>query len=97
MQSIAAQEFAFGTGMHQIKSDFDAPDPDAPDLDALLRPQSIAIIGVSRDQGKQTTINGSAVLESLTRFHYPGRIDLIHPEAKEIAGKQVFPDRKSVV
>ena len=86
MQAIAAQEFAFGTGMHQIKSDLDAPD-----LDALLRPQSIAIIGVSRDQGKQTTINGSAVLESLTRFHYPGRIDLIHPEATEIAGKQVFP------
>jgi len=60
-------------------------------LRPLLRPKSIAIVGVSRDLGRQTTINGSAVLESLTRFKYPGRIDLIHPEAKEIGGRRVYP------
>ena len=59
-------------------------------LDPLLRPKSIAIVGVSRDPGRQTTINGSAVLESLARFNYAGRIDLIHPEAKEIGGRKVF-------
>ena len=57
----------------------------------LLRPKSIAIVGVSRDQGRQTTINGSAVLESLARFSYAGRIDLVHPEASEIGGRRVFP------
>ncbi|MBL8386520.1 MAG: acetate--CoA ligase family protein, partial [Burkholderiales bacterium] len=60
-------------------------------LDRLLRPRSIAIVGVSRDSGRQTTINGSAVLDSLLRFGYRGRIDLVHPEAKEIAGRPAYP------
>lgn len=60
-------------------------------LDALLKPKSIAIVGVSRDPSRQTSINGSAVLESLTRFGYPGRIDLIHPEAREMGGRVLFP------
>lgn len=60
-------------------------------LDRLLRPRSIAIVGVSRDTGRQTTINGSAVLESLLRFGYRGRIDLVHPQAGEIAGLRAYP------
>ena len=60
-------------------------------LDALLRPRSIAIVGVSRDTGRQTSINGSAVLESLLRFGYRGRIDLVHPQASEIGGRRAYP------
>ena len=66
--------------------------PNAPSaLDALLRPRSIAIVGVSRDTGRQTSINGSAVLENLLRFGYRGRIDLVHPKASEIDGRRAYP------
>lgn len=56
-------------------------------LQPLLRPRSIAIVGVSRASGRQTTIDGSAVLASLVRHCYPGTIHLVHPDAGEIDGR----------
>jgi len=53
-------------------------------------------VGVSRDQSRQTTINGSAILESLTRFGYRGRIDLVHPEATEIGGRKVYSSIRAI-
>lgn len=57
-------------------------------LRALLRPQSIAVIGVSRDAGHQQTMSGSTILQSLVRFGYPGRIDIVHPSGDEIGGRR---------
>jgi len=49
----------------------------------LLRPQSIAIVGVSEDQG---TI-GARALGALERFGYGGRIHLVNPKRSEINGR----------
>ena len=60
-------------------------------LDALLRPRSIAVIGVSRTIARQATVGGAAVVNNLRKFGYGGRLYVIHPEAAEIAGVPAYP------
>ena len=51
-------------------------------LDALLRPQSVAIIGASTTEHKV----GGVPVALLKKLGYQGRIVPVHPEAKEIQG-----------
>ncbi len=60
-------------------------------LDRLLNPGSIAIVGVSRDGAVPGRMGGSAVLDSLVRGDYSGRLHLVHPDAAEIGGRPVWP------
>ncbi len=57
-------------------------------LDALLRPQSIAILGASEDFAK---INGRP-LKFLLDHGYPGRIFPVNPKYPRLAGLDCFPD-----
>lgn len=52
----------------------------------LLRPQSIAILGVSRPAPGKSRVGGSAVLANLRRGGFTGEITLVHPSADEIEG-----------
>lgn len=56
-------------------------------LDALLRPQSIAIIGASTTEHKV----GGVPVALLKKLGYQGRIIPVHPEAKEIQGLPAVP------
>ena len=60
-------------------------------LDKLLRPRSIAVIGVSRTIDRRASVGGAAVLHNLRRFGFPGRLSVIHPEVSEISGVEAFP------
>ncbi|MFC5139832.1 GNAT family N-acetyltransferase [Actinomycetospora rhizophila] len=51
-------------------------------LGPVLRPRSIAVIGVSRRPGSV----GRAVLDSLVAGHFTGRLHVVHPHASVIAG-----------
>jgi len=56
-------------------------------LDAFFRPQSVAIIGASRDPEKL----GYAVLANLKEGGYPGRLYPVNPKADEILGLKAYP------
>src|SRR5260221_8000058 len=60
-------------------------------LDRLLKPRSIAIVGVSREGAVPGKMGGSAVLDGLERGDYPGRLHLVHPDAREIGGPAAWP------
>lgn len=60
-------------------------------LEALLTPQSIAVIGASRTPGKV----GHEVLANLIEGGYPGRIVPINPTCSEILGLKCYPDLKT--
>lgn len=60
-------------------------------LDRLLKPRSIAIVGVSREGAAAGKMGGSAVLDSLVRGGYDGRLHLVHPDAPVIDGRQSWP------
>jgi acyl-CoA synthetase (NDP forming) len=60
-------------------------------LDPLLRPRSIAVVGVSREAAKQATMSGSTVLRSLEAFGFPGRIDIVHPSGETIGTRKAAP------
>lgn len=60
-------------------------------LDRLLKPRSIAIVGVSREGAVPGKMGGSAVLDGLERGDYPGGLHLVHPEAREIGGRAAWP------
>lgn len=53
------------------------------DLDRLLRPRSVAIVGASTSAGAL----GASVLENLLRGGFAGDIHLINPKRAEIAGR----------
>ncbi len=53
------------------------------DIDRLLRPQSVAIVGASDKPGAL----GAAVLTNLERNDYPGEIHLINPKRETIGGR----------
>jgi acetyltransferase len=61
-------------------------------LDSLFNPESIAIIGASRTEGKL----GNAVMANVIESNFPGPIYPINPSADEILGKKVYPDLASV-
>jgi acyl-CoA synthetase (NDP forming) len=60
-------------------------------LDPLLRPRSIAVVGVSREAAKQATMSGGTVLRSLEAFGFPGRIDIVHPSGDTIGTRKAAP------
>jgi acyl-CoA synthetase (NDP forming) len=60
-------------------------------LDRLLKPRSIAIVGVSREGAVAGKMGGSAVLDSLLRGGYRGSLHLVHPDAPQIDGRQSWP------
>ncbi len=60
---------------------------EALDLGRLLRPRSIAIVGVSPEPGSI----GGAVLANLERFGYRGEIHLVSRSRREIGGRACLP------
>lgn len=56
-------------------------------LDALFHPQSIAVVGVPRDEMKI----GRLFLTSLLDQGFPGRIYPVNPETSEIEGFKTYP------
>jgi acyl-CoA synthetase (NDP forming) len=65
-------------------------------LDRLLNPRSIAIVGVSRDGAAAGKMGGSAVLDSLLRGGYRGGLHLVHPDAPVIDGRPSWPSVAAV-
>lgn len=57
--------------------------PSGFDLDRLLRPRSVAIVGASASAGAL----GASVLENLLRGGFAGDIHLINPKRAEISGR----------
>jgi len=56
-------------------------------LAPFFNPQSVALVGVSRDMDK---FNG-IILKNLLAVNYPGKIFLVNPYAKEILGYECYP------
>jgi len=56
-------------------------------FDALFNPQSVAVIGASRDPGKV----GYAILNNLLSFRYPGQLYPVNSSAAEVLGLKTFP------
>ncbi len=56
-------------------------------LDAIFKPEAIAVIGASDNPGKL----GSHVMRSLTEGKYPGRIFPVNPGKGEILGIKTYP------
>lgn len=57
------------------------------DLRPLLEPESVAVIGASKDPAK----SGGVLVGSLLRGDFPGRIFPVNPRADEIQGLRVYP------
>ena len=60
-------------------------------LEALLTPESIAVIGASRSPGKV----GHEILANLVASGFVGRIVPVNPSAGEVLGMRCFPDLKA--
>jgi acetyltransferase len=56
-------------------------------LKKLFNPESIAVIGASRQEGKV----GYSVLKNLVQYGYKGKIYPINPKAEEILGIKTYP------
>ena len=56
-------------------------------LDSFFKPESVAVVGASRDPEKL----GYAVVLNLKEAGYPGRIYPINPKADEILDLQAYP------
>ncbi len=61
-------------------------------LDALFKPESVAVIGASRSEGKV----GHEIVSSLLRGGFPGEVFPVNPKADEIEGLKCYPDLKSI-
>jgi acyl-CoA synthetase (NDP forming) len=61
-------------------------------LNDVLRPKSVAIVGASSTPGKI----GYSVIKNLLEGKYQGKIYPINPTATEILGIKVYPDVASV-
>ena len=57
-------------------------------LEALLTPETIAVIGASRSPGKV----GHEILANLVAGGFVGRIVPVNPSASEVLGMRCFPD-----
>lgn len=57
---------------------------------ALIYAKSIALIGVSGNVAKKSVVGGTAILNNLVRFGYPGKIYLINPKYDQILEKQCY-------
>jgi len=61
-------------------------------LDKFFSPESIAIVGASRQKNKV----GYEIVASLVRGQYEGRLFPVNPNAEEIEGLRCYPDLKSI-
>ncbi len=61
-------------------------------LDRFFNPQSVAIVGASRQPNKV----GYEVLAGLLKGGYPGKIFPVNPTAEEVQGLKAWPDLKSI-
>src|SRR6516225_11027249 len=67
-----------------------SPDEILRAMSRIMRPDSIAVIGASAEDGKI----GNSVLKNLINGGYQGRIYPIHPNAAEIMGKKAYKSVK---
>ncbi len=56
------------------------------DLDALFRPSSLAVVGVSHSPGKL----GYVLLKNVVEYQFPGRIYPVNPAGGELFGLKVY-------
>lgn len=63
-----------------------SPDEIRAQMNRIMRPESIAVIGASAENGKI----GNSVLKNLINGGYRGEIHTINPKADEILGRKVF-------
>ncbi|MHC1603910.1 MAG: acetate--CoA ligase family protein [Candidatus Syntropharchaeales archaeon] len=61
-------------------------------MNRFFEPQSIAVIGASKNRSK----GGYRILENLIEWGYTGRIYPVNPQADEILGLKVFPSVSSL-
>ncbi|MDY6989015.1 MAG: acetate--CoA ligase family protein [Thermodesulfobacteriota bacterium] len=61
-------------------------------LEHFFKPSSIAVVGASQNPGKI----GYDILNNILRYGFKGAVYPINPKAKEILGRQAFPDLVSV-
>jgi acyl-CoA synthetase (NDP forming) len=61
-------------------------------LDALLAPQSVAVVGVSSARRGL----GYSTLRTIQRFGFGGDLVVVHPKAAEIAGTPCYPSLREV-
>ena len=62
------------------------------ELRPIFHPQSLAVVGVSKDETKF----GSRFLQALLEFGFKGNIYPVHPEATEILGLKTYPSVREV-
>ncbi|MGT2494734.1 CoA-binding protein [Cupriavidus basilensis] len=63
-----------------------------PDLDSLLKPRSVAVIGASTQPDKV----GGMPIRLLRELGYAGRIYPVHPSAGEIQGLPAYPSMAAI-
>jgi len=61
------------------------------ELERLFNPQSVAVVGASRQPGKV----GHEIIDALLRGGYEGKILPVNPQADNIEGLKCYPDLKS--
>jgi acyl-CoA synthetase (NDP forming) len=61
-------------------------------LDALLNPKSVALLGVSRDPSRI----GGRILRYLKQHGYGGTILPVNPKYEEIGGEKCYPSLASI-
>lgn len=68
------------------------PQPNPADLRGFFKAQSIALVGASATKGKV----GNAVLDSLVKHEYQGRVYPINPNSTEIMGIPTYPSLSAI-
>ena len=61
-------------------------------LDKFFNPESVAIVGASRQKGKV----GYEIVASLISGGYQGKLFPINPKAEEIEGLPCYPDLQAI-
>ena len=61
-------------------------------LDAFFTPESVAVVGASREPGKL----GYAVINNILQYGYRGKVYPINPKADEILGLKAYPSVQAV-
>ncbi len=62
------------------------------DLEALFKPESIAVVGASRTPGKI----GYEIVRNLKEYGYSGRVYPVNPQAREILGLKSYPSISAI-
>lgn len=64
--------------------------------DAVLKPKSVAIIGVSNKKEKTDVTGGTAVLGNLLRYGYTGNIYPVNPKYETVLGLKCYQSVKEI-